>query len=49
MNCIEKIRAMLMKELEELADRGKMTACDLDNIYKILNAIKCMDKIDKKI
>ena len=49
MNCIEKIRTMLMDELEELAERGRLTSSDLDNIYKILSAINCMDKTDKKI
>lgn len=42
---MDKLRKMLMDELGEIANKDKMSAGDLDEVYKITCTIKCLDKI----
>lgn len=47
MEYIEKIKKMLCKELEEVAEMGKMkNASDLDMIWKLTDTVKNLDKIE---
>lgn len=45
MEYMEKLRKMMLAELEEISKQGQMTATDLEEIYKITCSIKCLDKI----
>jgi hypothetical protein len=46
MEYIEKIKKMLCKELDEYAMKGKMTAQDLDMVWKLTDTVKNLDKIE---
>ena len=45
MEYIEKIKKMLCKELDEYAMKQKLTAVDLDVIWKLTDTVKNLDKI----
>ena len=46
MEYIEKIKKMLCKELDEYAMKQKLTAVDLDVIWKLTDTVKNLDKIE---
>ncbi len=46
MKALNDIRDMLCEELDELAQKGKLTIGDLEIIHKAVSAIKNIDKIE---
>jgi len=46
MNKMEKIRGMLCAELDEIADKGELSAGDLQSIHMLTDTIKNIDKIE---
>lgn len=46
MEYIEKLKKLLCKELDEYAQKTKMSAGDLDVIHKLTDTVKNLDKIE---
>lgn len=46
MRYLEDIKEMLCKELEEIAEKGELSAGALDTLHKITDTIKNIDKIE---
>ena len=46
MRYLEDIKEMLCKELEEIAEKGELSAVALDTLHKITDTIKNIDKIE---
>lgn len=42
----DKIRDMLCREIDEIADKGELSAGDLDALHKLTDTVKNLDKID---
>lgn len=46
MEYIEKIKKMLCKELDEYAQKSRISGTDLDMIWKLTDTVKNLDKIE---
>ena len=46
MKSLEQLRDMLCMELDEIADKGELSAGDLDTAHKLTDTIKNIDKIE---
>jgi len=46
MKALEKLRDMLCSEIEEIADKGELSAGDLDTVDKLTHTVKNIDKIE---
>ena len=46
MHYLEELKEMLCKELEEIANKGELTAGSLETVHKLTNSIKNIDKIE---
>lgn len=46
MRYLDDLKDMLCKELEELAEKGELSAGDLETIHKLTSSIKNIDKIE---
>lgn len=45
MNAMQELRAMLCKELDEIAEKGELSAGSLETAHKLTDTIKNIDKI----
>lgn len=45
-NSMDKIRRMLCREIDEIAEKGELSAGDLQSIHTLTDTIKNIDKID---
>lgn len=46
MKYLEELKEMLCKELEEIAQKGELSAGSLDTVHKLTDTIKNIDKIE---
>ena len=46
MHYLEELKEMLCKELEEIANKGELTAGSLETVHKLTDTIKNIDKIE---
>ena len=46
MHYLEELKEMLCKELEEIANKGELTAGSLETVHKLTDSIKNIDKIE---
>ena len=46
MEKMERIRSMLCRELDDIADKGELSAGDLQSIHMLTDTIKNIDKIE---
>ena len=45
MDSLYDLKEMLMDEIQEIADKGQMTAGDLETVHKLTDTVKNIDKI----
>lgn len=45
MKNLEKVKEMLCKEIDKIAEKGEMNMPALDNLYKLTDVVKNIDKI----